>query len=179
MGYTKAEKLQLLMLCDIYKKLNIEGGFNPDIISGAISSGNLWAIDVEYSMLIGDEVSDNVRENVVSALNCYRYISASLNNLHVTDKDELVTEFKLHIHDKQVQFPGYDGNNEGEYSSVARMFGELGRFSEQVEIDKNSHEENRHAYSDMSVYVRGVSDPLALTKEQLKELLSLAPTFWG
>lgn len=53
MSYTKADKLQLLMLCDIYKRLDIQGGFNPDIISAAINTGNLWAIDAEYSMAIG------------------------------------------------------------------------------------------------------------------------------
>lgn len=178
MSYTNADKLQLLMLCDIYKELDIQGGFNPDIISTAISTGNLWAIDAEYSMVIGEEIPKEVRDNVVAALNCYRYISASIAKLPAADKDELVTEFKLNIHDKHVQFPGYDGNSEGEYSSVARMFGVLGKFSEQIEIDKNSHEENRDAYSEMSLYVRDVTDRLALSKKQLKELLSLAPIFW-
>lgn len=32
MKYSQAEKLQLMMLCEIYRAMGIENSFNPDLV---------------------------------------------------------------------------------------------------------------------------------------------------
>ena len=52
MSYSQAEKLQILMMCDIYEKLGIENSYNPEIIRTAIDTGNYWAIEGEIWLLL-------------------------------------------------------------------------------------------------------------------------------
>lgn len=51
MKYTQQEKLQTLMLCEIFKALEIKDSFNSDLIYKAIQSDQYWALDWEYSDL--------------------------------------------------------------------------------------------------------------------------------
>ena len=51
MSYSQAEKLQILMMFDIYEKLGIENSYNPEIIRTAIDTGNYWAIEWAYQDL--------------------------------------------------------------------------------------------------------------------------------
>ncbi|MEH8822783.1 hypothetical protein RAG06_26740 [Klebsiella pneumoniae] len=55
MKYTQQEKLQTLMLCEIFKALEIKDSFNSDLIYKAIQSDQYWALDWEYSDLDSGE----------------------------------------------------------------------------------------------------------------------------
>jgi len=49
-----AEKLILMMLCNIHEKLDIKGEIDPKFMRSAIQSGNLWGLEWEYLGIYGD-----------------------------------------------------------------------------------------------------------------------------
>ena len=48
MKYSQQEKLQIMMLSDIHRALEIENSFDPDLIDEAVSTDNYWALSWEY-----------------------------------------------------------------------------------------------------------------------------------
>ncbi|MEI9716168.1 YfbU family protein [Moellerella wisconsensis] len=175
----KTEKLTLLMLCEIYEHLNIQGGINHKVVKSAVMSDNLWAIEREHNWLSEDEISEHIQKSVDDSLTAYRFLSSSLRNLPESDQAELIAKFNLKFEKKYIQFPGYDGNNEVEHLSVASMLRELGLYDEQLELNKNSHEENNGNYSALKLFLDGFnsSEKLKLSKADLEEALSLCPNF--
>lgn len=51
MKYSQQEKLQIMMLSDIHRALEIENSFDPDLIDEAVSTDNYWALSWEYPSL--------------------------------------------------------------------------------------------------------------------------------
>jgi hypothetical protein len=47
---TAVEKLTVLMLCEIFKKLDIKDSFDPDLISRAVSSDDIWVLNWKYDI---------------------------------------------------------------------------------------------------------------------------------
>lgn len=179
---TSTEKLTLMMLCDIYDRLEISGEIDHSIIKEAISSGNLWAIERKHQFLTTKEIPKEIQKKVEQILCHYRLISHSLKHLPSNDSEELIKKHELVIENNHIQFPGYDGNNEGDYMDVARMLGLLGKYKEHIEVDKNSHTENVNYYEDitdkMEDFKASGVDMLKLNKSQIDELLNLCPRFY-
>ncbi|CAI2407488.1 Uncharacterised protein [Serratia liquefaciens] len=179
---TSTEKLTLLMMCDLFDHLGVDGEIDSSIVREAVDSGNTWAIERKYQFLSTEEVPKEVQKKVDSALTAYRNLSNSLRTLTPDESNELKDKHKLKIHDKHIQFPGYDGNNESDYMSVAFMLGKLGLYTEQLEIDKNSHEENVNSYDDLISALTVLKDAghnvNKLEKPHLDEVLSLCPNFY-
>jgi len=180
---TPTEKLTLLMMCDLFDHLEVNGEIDSSIVREAVISGNVWAIERKYPMLLSTEdVSKDVQKRVDAALSAYRNLSHSLRKLTSDESNELKTKHNIKTHEHAIQFPGYDGNNESEYLSVTSMLGTLGLYAEQQEIDKNSHEENAGKYlkltSALEVLKKAGHDVNKLDKSHLDEILSLCPTFY-
>ena len=49
MKLTNPEKLILIMLSEIYKKLDIQDGIDPKFVESAIYSDNTWGFEWKYS----------------------------------------------------------------------------------------------------------------------------------
>jgi uncharacterized protein len=49
MKLSDGEKLILMMLADLYKRLKIKGDFDPDFITNTISHDYLWGFNWEYT----------------------------------------------------------------------------------------------------------------------------------
>lgn len=136
---TAVEKLTVLMLCEIFKKLEIENSFDPDLISQAISSGDTWVLDWKYG--IRDEGSvrpPHVRE-VGDTLDMYSFLRDSFQRLD--EGDQAKVEAAVPNARASVTFHGYDGNNETEYLSAARyMVDHLDAFESMKDVaTRNSH----------------------------------------
>ncbi|EPJ3240901.1 YfbU family protein, partial [Proteus mirabilis] len=87
------EKVNTILLCDIAKHLGIDSEIDPDIIKYAITSGNEWIINAEYSFLLDDESSNHTKEDrdfLVEILNMYRGLSASLRKFSKDKQLELI-----------------------------------------------------------------------------------------
>ena len=144
---TATEQLILHMLCDIHKKLGITGSFNPDLIASAISSDDCWVLNWAYD--IKDENDENPPHvtAVVDALDMYDFMKVSFDSLDAQGK--AVVEAAVPRAATAIEFPGFDGNNEGRYRTAARfLVNDLDRFSDMKSVaDRNSHSPMARTYA--------------------------------
>lgn len=136
---TVIEQLTVQMLCEIYKKLGINDSFNPDLVSSAIASNDLWVLDLAYD--IRDEHSHKPRHvtAVVDTLDMYSFLRDSFERLSPTE--QAIVEGEVPSASSQIQFRGYDGNNELDHRRVARYLVDyLDRFETMKDVATlNSH----------------------------------------
>lgn len=127
MKLSDGEKLILTMLCDIYKKLNIDGEVDPEFISNAIFSGDLWAVKRNYPGIFdGKEPPVDVIQETENFLYMWSIIESSYSKLPEPEKEKVKTE----NFDMEPEFPGFDGNHEADHMGVARLLTEqLGNFA--------------------------------------------------
>ena len=137
--FSDAEKLIVLMLCDLYKHLKVEGDVEPEFIEDVIIGGHYWALGWEYPGVFHDHVdSPQVLSEVVDTLEMWSFIESAYKELSQEDKSSI--EAEAVPLGKYVSFRGFDGNNESEHLSIARVLIEkLGRFESFKGRDLNSH----------------------------------------
>lgn len=138
--FTSGEKMVISMLRDIYKSLDIkDGDIDPDFVAEAIWGGHSWALKWELTGLYHDhEDSPTVVRETASVLDMWAFLERGYNALSAKSKARLKGE--LGSWGDRIQFPGFDGNNEGEHYSVARMFiDKMDRWTLFKGRDLNSH----------------------------------------
>ncbi len=141
MKLSNSEKLILVMLSEIYEKLGMtsESEIDPNFVKSAIFSDNTWGLEWQYSGIFSStgDTPPEVNE-VVNFLDMWTFIEEAYEKLDQEMKDKLAVDVGLW--GKHVGFRGFDGNNEGEYMSIARfMTKELARFTRFKDRDLNSH----------------------------------------
>lgn len=138
MKLSNPERLQLLMLCDIYDKLEIKE-FDTGFLRKVIYERNEWAISWQLPEVLGDDRDEDppyVGE-VCDILDMWEAVELSYGNL--TPEGKQVCQDLLR-HRYEPRFGGFDGNNEGEYLSAARCLVEdCDRFSHFKGRVVNSH----------------------------------------
>ena len=139
MEISKAERLQLLMMCDIYRTLEIDNSFDPDVIEEAITSGNFWAIELEYQSLDAEPVSQDTVRFVSNVLDMFTGLKATYDMLEQEDKDALARDIPHFSVDSSLTFEGFDGNNESTHFGITHMFNKMGRFTTTANLTANSH----------------------------------------
>lgn len=174
MKLTNSEKLILIMLTEIHKKIipNKDRDLDPEFIAKAILSDNTWALEWQYSGIFTDQSEPNPSEvnEVVNYLDMWSFIEATFNRLNSTEKDSLANE--LGHFGTNVQFVGFDGNNETEHMSIARfMIHELQRFEEFKNRDLNSHMPTLGRYRRMYAVFEPMRRNLLDGKLPLKDLI--------
>lgn len=135
-----AQRLMLVMLADISKKLEIDDGISPSVIERAIASDNTWALDWEYSGVLGYEADPTPRHvrQTSNILDMWHLLEISYKKLSNDEKRQL--EESVGVFGKDVEFSGFDGNNETEHFGAAGlMIDTLGRFQHFKGRDLNSH----------------------------------------
>ena len=142
MKLSNAEKLILMMLCDVHQHLEVDpdSGINAGFVKEAILSDNAWGIDWEYSMLFHDssEPTPPKVTEVVNYLDMWRFIELAFRRMKAPDKERLRNE--LGVFGEDPRFRGFDGNNESEYMSIATfLIEEMNRFQELRDHQMNSH----------------------------------------
>lgn len=149
MNITEGEKLVLLMLSEIYDKLEIDGEIDPNFIRSAIFSDNTWSIPWKYTGIPFEEQNtpDIVKE-VLDILDMWSMIERSYENL-TKEQKELVKK-EADPFGENPRFPGFDGNNETEYMGTASfLINDLDRFEEFKGRDLNSHAPLTESYRRM------------------------------
>lgn len=144
------EKLSLLMLCQISKKLEVTDEIDPDFIESVIYGGHYWGLRWKYSGIFhGHTDKDRVVSEVVDILDMWDFLELGFKKLSKADKKQLV-EKKL-LFSEDFTFPGFDHNNESEYVGVATFLIEkLERFSGFKErAHLNSHRPTLSQYCSM------------------------------
>jgi len=137
--FSDGEKLITLMLCELYKHLQMKSEIDPSFVEATIHRGHLWALGWEYDGIFhGHESDKDKRYEVLKFLDMWSFIERGYGKLSKKDKDRIAAE--ADPFGKHVVFTGFDGNYEGEYLGVAGfLINELKRFSEFKGRDLNSH----------------------------------------
>jgi uncharacterized protein YfbU (UPF0304 family) len=138
--FSDGEKLIMIMLRDVYKKLKItDGDIDPEFIGSILWGGHYWAANWELSGLFHDHKDrpDDL-SLVLDVLEMWEGLERAFEAMPKKARDELA---KLAgPGGKDVKFPGFDGNKEGAHLSIASFLVEkLDRFSRFKGRRMNSH----------------------------------------
>jgi uncharacterized protein len=145
--FSDGEKLIALMLCDLFKHFEIDGGVDPDFVSEAIYGGHYWAFDWEYQGIFHEHEDRNSAVGLtVDVLDMWSFLESGYEAL----SDEAKASIEKETGFSKVRFIGFDGNNETEHLSIARfMIGKMDRFQSFAGRDLNSHCPVIHGYRQM------------------------------
>ncbi|MNL38905.1 hypothetical protein D3C87_1611500 [compost metagenome] len=126
------------MLCEIHQALKINSDIDASIIGTAITTGNFWAIEDRMPFFPAPIIDNKKVEFVCDILDMYQMLQLSFASLQDKIKDTHPADFISNIQ-KNTVFPGFDGNNEGEYLSILRMMTKLEMYENTYTLPCNSH----------------------------------------
>lgn len=175
MRLSDGEKLILFMLAEACNKLGVKGEIDPNFIKSAISGGHLWALRLEYDgFILAPDIDQTVADEVIDILDMWASIEFAHAKMGEEERQKL-DSLVSHVGSK-CQFPGFDGNNEAMYLSVAKfLVNELGRFEEFRGRDLNCHSLSLEGYRRMLVVftpLRPSLDGVELSVEQVAKILN-------
>lgn len=111
------ERLALYMLADIYERVGCDE-LDPKFIRDAVSGGHFWAIRRKYGGLFDtDERTEDLAMEVGDMLSMWSHIEDVVDELGDEDRARLKEASPFGI----PSFKGFDGNNESDHISAARM----------------------------------------------------------
>lgn len=140
--FSDADKLLVALVSDIHRHFEIKrdpNALDPDFISSALWGGHEWALSWKYPGIFDSYVdSEDVRVEALNIIDMWYFLELAWEDFSDEQKDKLRAEVELYGND--LEFPGFDGNNESEYLGIARFVVEkLGRFERFSGRIKNSH----------------------------------------
>lgn len=173
MKISDGEKLLLLMLSELYEKMDIEGEIDPEFIKSAISGDHLWGIPWKYPGIpFEDTEAPSIVSEVLDILEMWRLIEHAYRELSNEDRAQL--EADAAPFGKDPEFRGFDGNNETEHMSVASfLVHDLNRFEEFKGRSMNSHMPSIETYNRMLSVFRPMRRKLASGRLSLSELTTV------
>lgn len=157
MNLTNPEKLILTMLCDLLDHTQAPTEIDTKLIRESIVSNNTWSLTWKLPGIVGDNPDPTPPEvnEVVDILDLYRLMHFAYNRLDPVDQERIKEEAQLHT--ETIQFPGFDGNNEGRQMSIAEhLIVDLNRFTEFSRTDLNSHTEMLSKYRQMLLVAKEI-----------------------
>jgi Uncharacterized conserved protein len=128
MSLSDGEKLITVMLCDIYKALNLKGVVDPDFISSSILAGQFKELEWELQGIFRDpQNKDAPVIEVGEILEMWSAIERGYKRLTAEEKERV--EAEAGPLGRGVRFSGFDGDTESEYHKIAYFLIETtGRF---------------------------------------------------
>jgi len=145
------EKLIAVMLGDLIKGMKIKSDTDVDLVQKAIYGGHYWALGWEMQGIFHGHADRRSRVSfVVDVLDMWSFIEEAFEKVSAEEKERLAKE--VGPWGKDVQFVGFDGNNESEHLSIARfLVNDLHRFGRfrTGHRDLNSHHETLETYRAM------------------------------
>lgn len=149
MKLSDGEKLILWMLADISDAIGVKNGVRTSLVREAVGGGHAWALDWAMPGIFGaTETDERVVSEVVNYMDMWSAIESSYADLSTEGKAEL--EGKAGVFGKDPKFRGFDGNNETDHWSAARMLiDHLDRFTSFAGRDLNSHMPSLDSYERM------------------------------
>lgn|GEM_PF-523048 len=174
---TPQEKLTLQMLCEIYEKLGLDE-LDPRLIHKAVTDDALWVVDWKYSGLeLGGEIPEKGRF-VLDVLDLFHFLSESWKQLPAEGRAQ-VEAVRPHAA-SEVNFKGFDGNNECEYMTLTSyLVVDLKRYRTMLDDEQatmNSHMQMVPVYQRMLSAFLPIRESVAfsgglLNAEQITEIL--------
>jgi uncharacterized protein YfbU (UPF0304 family) len=146
MKVSPAQKLILQMLCDLYKKLDIDGEIDHKFVASALHSDQLWAFEWQYQFLQDPDNSSNppVVKETVDILDMWSFLEHAFEQLDEAGKERVQAGAGLSR--REVRFPGFDANHEDHFGVASFLIQDMGRFSEFSKHSLNSHSQSVPGY---------------------------------
>lgn len=178
---SSGEKLIIAMLCDLYKRFPADSencglyDFDPSFIAKAATGEDHWALEWEYPGMFQGVIQDEgTVSEVVNVLDMWEGIELSYDRLS-SEERTFLKETKS-ISRKEVEFDGFDGNEEPDHYRVATiMIEDMDRFRHFKGRYLNSHFPWLNRYRRM---LRSLGSAEAsrrnkyrLTKEEITQLI--------
>jgi len=181
---SKSERLMTWMLSEIMKnQIEARGGKDAKhdmesvrLIQQSLYGGHFWALIWEMTGVMHDHV-DNPKavRTVVDTLDMWQFIERAYAGFDDAEKKRIETE--VPYRGKHPKFIGFDGNNEGEYYSIARfLIEELNRFQDFKGRSLNSHSPQVGRYQRMAAAFDPIRAKLVgreMTSDEVIELLKI------
>jgi uncharacterized protein YfbU (UPF0304 family) len=169
------EKLIAMMLSDLIKKMGVEVETNVDLVQKVIYGGHYWALGWEMPGIFHGHADKQSRVRfVVDVLDMWSFIEEAFEKLGKGERKRLATEAAPF--GEQVQFSGFDGNNESEHLGIAHfLVDELQRFSRFREghRDLNSHSPTLERYGRMLQAFEPIRKTLIGRRLSVDELVTI------
>lgn len=130
MKLSDGEKIIILMLTELYQKLEVEGEMEPEFLRSAIFNDMLWGIKWKYSGIpFSDNEDPEIVKEVLDILEMWSQIERSYARLPASEQSSLKSA--MGALGESPRFQGFDGNNESDYLGTALfLVNELERFAE-------------------------------------------------
>ena len=172
--FSDGDKMLMLMMGDLFKALKIKDPeSNPEFLAKVIYGGHYWAPKWDMQGVFHDHV-DNPRDvtHVVNVLDMWSFMEEAYGRLTPAQKLTITEEVGPWATD--VQFAGFDGNNESSQMSIARfLIEEMNRFSRFKGRDMNSHSPTFDRYSRMYELFKPMRASLTGGGLSLQQLVTL------
>lgn len=173
MKIKNTDKLILTMLSEIMEHLEIDGDIDPKFVQSAINSGNLWGLKWQYPGIFAVEATpESIVNDVGNYLDMWVCLEEGCDSLSDADREKVATEAEPFGPD--VQFRGFDGNNETTHIGAARfLIHDLGRFSRFADRDLNSHAPSIDGYQRMYQVFEPIRRTLANRQLRTDEIIQI------
>lgn len=139
MRFSDGEKLIVMMLADISKKMDTKGEIDPDFVASTVTHDYLWALHWKYAGIpFEDQESPQEVKETATILEMWSFIERSYDEF--TDDERKYVKENASPLGNSVRFDGFDGNDgRGHYGIALFLINELDRFTEFKGRDLNSH----------------------------------------
>lgn len=174
MKLTDGEKLIVVMLCDVYKALNLKGSVDPDFVSSSVLSGNFQELKWELDGIFRDhEERNKAVTEVGEILDMWSAIERAYKRLTVEEKREV--EAGAGPLGRGVRFSGFDDNTENEHREIAHFFIEkMGRFERFQGRALNAHMPSLEGYRRMLRVFAPMRPPVGDARLGVQQIIALA-----
>lgn len=118
---TTTEKLMLVMLCDILKKMDSNAEIDPDFLLEVISGGHYWAINEKFGILFNEQIdTPSDVQTVRDILNMWNFIEHTFENMSLDELNDFEETTK--INKSYFKFAGFDNHSELNLLNIAEIF---------------------------------------------------------
>lgn len=182
MEFDNQQKLIITLLTDIHAKLAIQDSLDPDFVQRMVCSGHGWALEWKYPGTFAGSGNDPEEvQYVADVLEMWSTLEESFKALDAEGQKTLSDTAGLS--GRNVKFPGFDGNNEHELLSIAKIFvDDLEQWSEFSGRVNNSHMRTTDRYHRMLADFKDIragklsgNDSSLLGAKHLGEVLGSRP----
>lgn len=173
-NFSDGEKMLMLMMGDIYEKLQIKGAeMDPKFLADVIYGGHYWAPKWEMNGVFHNHSDDPMElKHVTNVLDMWSFMEEAYEVLSADEKALIVQEVGPWA--SNVVFPGFDGNEEGSQMQIASFLVEkMNRFTRFKGRSMNSHVLTFKRYSDMYRLFEPIRTTLVGKRLSVQQLIAL------
>ena len=173
-NFSDGEKMLMLMMGDIYEKLQIKGAeMDPKFLAEVIYGGHYWAPKWEMNGVFHNHSDDPMElKHVTNVLDMWSFMEEAYEVLSADEKALIVQEVGPWA--SNVVFPGFDGNEEGSQMQIASFLVEkMNRFTRFKGRSMNSHTLTFKRYSDMYRLFEPIRTTLVGKRLSVQQLIAL------